>query len=378
MQKENYTRYMIVGLLLTLTLVASLGMAFASEDARMEKATAAQQKASILRGRQLYVDNCTSCHGTRGEGNVGPALNNATLLKKASDEVLFAAIVAGRPSTVMPAWGQDNGGPFTNEEIHDIVAFVRAWEPNAPEVLAAVFVPNPARGAAIYASSCFVCHGEEGKGNIAPAINNPERLEKLEDDWYRQTIINGRPAKGMPTWGTVLSPNQVEDVVAMIAAWRKGERVAPETTVAELLNSGLFSLSQGDSSDALFYLDRAKAIAFGPALSRFDPIISEIKAEQLDIALTDLGNLTKDWPIGDAANGETIFMDTCKGCHGSEGQGGVGRKLKPNEFVKTSANSELLTFLLTGRTGTAMRSFAGILSESQLADIIAFLRTWQP
>ena len=157
MQKENYTRYMMVGLLLTLALVASLGMAFTSEDARMEKATTAQQKASILRGRQLYVDNCTSCHGTRGEGNVGPALNNITLLKKAPDEVLFAAIVAGRPSTVMPAWGQDNGGPFTNEEIHDIVTFIRAWEPNAPEVQAVAFVPSPARGAAIYASSCFVC-----------------------------------------------------------------------------------------------------------------------------------------------------------------------------------------------------------------------------
>ncbi len=378
MQKENYTRYMMVGLLLTLALVASLGMAFTSEDARMEKATTAQQKASILRGRQLYVDNCTSCHGTRGEGNVGPALNNITLLKKAPDEVLFAAIVAGRPSTVMPAWGQDNGGPFTNEEIHDIVTFIRAWEPNAPEVQAVAFVPSPARGAAIYASSCFVCHGEDGKGEIAPAINDQARLGKLEDDWYRQTIINGRPAKGMPTWGTVLSPNQVEDVVAMIAAWRKGERVVPEITVAELLNSSLFSLSQGDSSDALFYIERARSIAFGPALSRFDPIIADIQAEQLDTALAELGNLTKDWPIGEAVNGETIFMDTCKGCHGSEGQGGVGLKLKPNVFVQSSTNSELLIFLLTGRTGTAMRSFDGILSESQLADVIAFLRTWQP
>ena len=182
----------------------------------------------------------------------------------------------------------------------------------------------------------------------------------------------------MPTWGTVLSPNQVEDVVAMIAAWRKGERVVPEITVAELLNSSLFSLSQGDSSDALFYIERARSIAFGPALSRFDPIIADIQAEQLDTALAELGNLTKDWPIGEAVNGETIFMDTCKGCHGSEGQGGVGLKLKPNVFVQSSTNSELLTFLLTGRTGTAMRSFDGILSESQLADVIAFLRTWQP
>lgn len=378
MQTENYDRHVWIGLALTLIVIAGLTVAWVNEPARMAEAAAALDKASIGRGRDIYVDNCTACHGTRGEGGVGPALNNKTLLANASNEVLFATIRTGRPGTTMPAWGQENGGPFTDEDIREVVSFLRAWEANAPEVKADEFVPNAARGAAIFASACFTCHGDDGKGGIAPALNDPARLNSLGNDWYRQTIANGRPAKGMPTWGTVLAPNQIEDVVALIDAWRAGERIVPETTVADLLDSALFTLSQGDTADALFYLDRAQAIAFGPALERFDPITGQIEAEQLDEALVALDALRTEWPIGDAARGAEIYADACKGCHGSDGQGGVGRKLHPSEFVQQSSNAEMLSLLLTGRPGTAMRSFDGRLSEFQLADAIAFLRAWQP
>jgi mono/diheme cytochrome c family protein len=140
----------------------------------------------------------------------------------------------------------------------------------------------------------------------------------------------------------------------------------------------LFSLQQNDKEDALFYLKRAKNIAFGEALKRFDPIINNIEADKTSVALTDLTTLSTDWPVGDAVNGETIYMDACKSCHGAEGQGGVGLKLKPSVFVHDSTNADLFQFLLVGRTGTAMRGWDGLLTESQLADVIAFLRTWQP
>lgn len=378
MEHERYDRHVLIGLALTFITLSGLALAWTGEAARMEAATAEHQKKSVQRGRRFYVDNCTSCHGTRGEGIVGKVLNSKKLLETATDEVLFATIRAGRPGTTMPAWGQVNGGPLTDEGIHDVVAFLRAWEPTAPLVETDVFEPDAARGAALFASSCFICHGEEGGGTgLAPAINDPERLARLDNEWYRQTIANGRPAKGMPTWGTVLSPHQIDDILALIDAWRGGERPVPETTVAELLDSALFTLSQGDTEDALFYLERARPIAFGPALESFDPVVSLIRSDELNLALTTLGELRDLWPLGDAEAGAKIYSDACRGCHGAEGQGGVGRRLQPNELVRTSTNAELLNFLLTGRPGTAMRSFAGRLNEHQLADAIAHLRTWQ-
>lgn len=383
MQTENYTKLQIIGLVLTVILIAAVTMAFVNETTRLESVTAAAQKISLQSGRQLYVDNCVTCHGSRGEGGVGLALNNSVFLKKASNEVIFATIASGRPSTVMPAWGQAYGGAFTDEQIRDIVTFIRAWEPTAPVVETAVFVPDPARGASIYEASCFTCHGEngkggdDGKGGTLLAINDPAQLGKHEDAWYQQTLTSGRPAKGMPSWGSVLSANQTGDLIALFGAWRKGETVVSKTTAAQLINAALFSLQQSDKEDALFYLERAKAIAFGPALSRFDPIIDKTQAGQSKAALTELTALSTDWPVGDATNGATIYVDACKSCHGAEGQGGVGRKLKPNVFVHDTTNADLFQFLLVGRTGTAMRGWDGKLTESQLADLIAFLRTWQ-
>lgn len=384
MQPENYTKHKIIGLVLTTVLIAAVTMAFVNETARTESAAAAAQKLSLQRGRQLYVDNCVTCHGSRGEGGVGLALNNSVFLKKASNDVIFATVASGRPSTVMPAWGQVYGGAFTDEEVRDVVTFIRAWEPTAPVVETAVFVPAPARGASIYEASCFTCHGEngkggdDGKGGTLLAINDPAQLGRHDDAWYQQTITNGRPAKGMPSWGSVLSANQTADLIALIGAWRNGETVTSTTTAAQLINSALFSLQQKDKEDALFYLERAKSIAFGEALNRFDPIIDNIEADKSNAALTDLTSLSADWPVGDATNGETIYVDACKSCHGAEGQGGVGRKLQPNVFVQDSTNADLFQFMLIGRTGTAMRGWDGRLTESQLADVIAFLRTWQP
>ena len=377
MQKENYDRYVWVGLALTIVLVIAMGFASLTEPERIDAATKQNQKNNLMRGRQLYVDNCTSCHGTRGEGGLGLPLNSKALLTTASNQVLVETIKAGRPATTMPAWSQTNGGPLTDEDIRQIVAFVRAWEPTAPDIKTD-YVPSASRGLTLFSSTCELCHGVDGKGGgSAPALNNSARLKSLADDWYQQTIANGRPAKGMPTWGTVLSPNQIQDVVALIGAWRKGQPVLPDTTVADLLNSAVYSLNQRDAPDGLFYLKRAKTLAFGPALARFDPVITELEKGQVDQGLKDLTALRNDWPLGDATNGKKVFNDACSGCHGSDGGGGVGKKLKPNEFIQKSANADVLEVLLNGRQGTAMRSFEGKLTEQQMADAIAYLRTWQ-
>ena len=321
--------------------------------------------------------HCGSCHGTRGEGSVGPALNDKNLLEQADNSILLAAIDAGRPGTTMPAWNQRHGGPLTDEDTRDVVAFVRAWEDNAPVVEAEVFEASAERGARLFENACFICHGVNGEGGSAPAINDPERLAGLDDEWYRATIASGRPAMGMPTWGTVLSPNQIEDLLELVRAWRGGIEVTPEITVAELLDSALFTLSQGDVADADFYLDRARPLAFGPALERFDVISGLMSANQMNDALEAMGELYREWPIGDSEAGKTVYAKSCQGCHGSTGQGGVGRRLAPNDYIADSSNSEFLSFLQEGRPGTAMRSFSMLLSEREMADVIAFVRDWQ-
>lgn len=81
-------------------------------------------------GVRLFTAHCASCHGTRGEGGEGPALNNKVLLANATDTYLAETIRRGRrgtamegfanPSTVRPA--------LAGTEIESIVTYLRTWE----------------------------------------------------------------------------------------------------------------------------------------------------------------------------------------------------------------------------------------------------------
>ena len=56
-------------------------------------------------GQALYADSCASCHGQAGKGAEGPALNNPSLLRSATDTYLVETIRRGRRGTSMAAFG---------------------------------------------------------------------------------------------------------------------------------------------------------------------------------------------------------------------------------------------------------------------------------
>jgi cytochrome c oxidase cbb3-type subunit 3 len=81
-------------------------------------------------GQRLYAETCASCHGERGEGKEGPALNNRVLLEVATDTYLFETIQIGRRGTSMAAFGAGSAvrRALTEAEIGSVVAFIRTWE----------------------------------------------------------------------------------------------------------------------------------------------------------------------------------------------------------------------------------------------------------
>ncbi len=375
---ENYTSYAIVGLLFTVLIIAALSFYGLIETQRLAQAQQETTQERIARGEEIYSQQCVSCHGAQGEGGVGPALNNRTLLKNAYDSALFSVIRAGVPNTQMPAWGVEFGGPLTDEDVRDAVAFIRNWEGAAPEITPAAFTPDPARGALLFASTCAICHGENGRGGEeAPMLNDPARLQAFSDDWYRATIRNGRPAKGMPTWGTVLSPNQVDDLVALVAAWREGQQVRAEFSLNDTLDSAIFSLQNQDTASAALHIQHALDVAQGAEQGLLRSAAEKIAADHLSGALADLQALQAE-AGGDATVGAALFSANCAACHGAQGEGGIGKPLQQNAFVKGQSNAQLLEFILAGRPGTAMAGFQGRLTETEIKHMIALMRLWSP
>jgi len=233
---------------------------------------------AVTEGRSLYAENCAMCHGEEGEGVDGPALNDKPFLANTADMTLFSLISSGVPSTEMPAWNQVHGGPFTDEEVHALVTFIRNWEPEAPDRQAMAMAGNPVEGLVIFNSTCIVCHGPEGQGtDRAPALNDPVKLAQFNDEWYVDTITEGRPAQGMPTWGTVLSPEQVHDLVSLLRAWERGETVQPPGP-EEGLAEALHMLEHGDLHAAEHALEEAMQGATGDVLDSLNKAIEALAA----------------------------------------------------------------------------------------------------
>ena len=53
-------------------------------------------------GELLFRTHCSPCHGVRGEGGKGPALNNTLLPRAPDDAALSGVITGGIPGTGMP------------------------------------------------------------------------------------------------------------------------------------------------------------------------------------------------------------------------------------------------------------------------------------
>jgi mono/diheme cytochrome c family protein len=80
------------------------------------------------RGAQLYDQNCLVCHGVNGEGRIGATLAKSWASVRA-DLRVRNTIAGGIEGSAMPAWSQDNGGPLSETEIDDIVAFIATMQP---------------------------------------------------------------------------------------------------------------------------------------------------------------------------------------------------------------------------------------------------------
>ncbi|MEW6567855.1 MAG: c-type cytochrome [Chloroflexota bacterium] len=405
MPSEDYDNLTFFGLLLTVAIGVLVGLYWWGEPARMEASAEERRLDRVQRGSLLYESNCVACHGLNGEGisGLGPALNAQSFLSAADDTLVFDTIRDGRPNTAMPAWGQAGGGPFTDEDIRDLSAFIRAWEATAPQGATSPSRGDPAAGAVTFSNVCYVCHGVNGEGTpIAPALNDPQRLAQFDDEWYRETIREGRPARGMPTWGKVLSPQQIEDLVAFLRGWQTAApAVAPPALSGDpIRGAAIFSATciachgpAGAGTERGPALNDASVLGqlTDEALQR---VISEGILEQgmpewgRVLSPAEIGDLVaylRSWQSqvresqampGDLGRGATIYAANCAVCHGVEGEGGIGPRLNPNDFIAAQTDAELLAFIRAGRPGTVMAGYADRLTSSQLTDLVALLRAW--
>lgn len=82
-----------------------------------------------------------------------------------------------------------------------------------------------AAGKAVFAKNCAVCHGEKAEGKIGPSLVDGTWLYGSEPSDLLETITNGRP-KGMPKWGKLLKPEEIQSVAAFVYSLRGSEHAS--------------------------------------------------------------------------------------------------------------------------------------------------------
>ncbi len=81
------------------------------------------------------------------------------------------------------------------------------------------------------------------------------------------------------------------------------------------------------------------------------------------------------------AKGKSIYMEVCKACHGLDGTGSETMRLHPPAADLTSAGVQekldagLFKAIHDGRKNTAMGAWKYTLSDEEIHDVIAYVRT---
>ena len=234
-------------------LIASLGL------------FAVLAQAPAPEGERLYRAQCADCHGPRGEGGRGPSLNRPVLRHAGNDAALVNVVSRGIPGTEMPRSG------MSPRQARQVAAYVRSLGRAAPSAVPG----DPARGTQLYdgKGGCARCHTVRGHGGaLGPDLTNigarrsasylraalvdPQAAVPEDFLQVRVTTRDGRRLAGvrlnedafsiqlrdlsnqihsfwkselaelrkdwgqspMPGYGTLLTPAEIDDLVAYLAS----------------------------------------------------------------------------------------------------------------------------------------------------------------
>jgi mono/diheme cytochrome c family protein len=171
-----------------------------------------------ISGTAIYNGLCAQCHGTQGEGLIGPALRDSAFQARNTDQDIFDSINFGHPATPMIAWGEI----LTSEQIQQLVSFIRRLSKAESEVTEGI--PSfSADVLPIFEAQCNLCHGTLGgwDGTSYDAVINTGDHAPVVIPGDPEGSLLGQKILGTHTEGTIMPPSgkMLEDLIAIILNW---------------------------------------------------------------------------------------------------------------------------------------------------------------
>ena len=177
--------------------------------------------------------------------------------------------------------------------------------------------PNSLAGPQIYVALCAQCHGKDLKGYIAdnaPSLVTPSFLESASDDFLKASIKTGRPGTAMAAYGNKLGGPLDDAAIDRLVGYLREQ---------------------------------------GP------------KAKELPAV-----------PKGDPIKGEALYAKaTCGTCHGDATIRRDAIHLANTMFLVQASDAFIKHSIVNGRQGTKMLSFSAAMSDAEINDVVAYVRT---
>ena len=183
----------------------------------------------------------------------------------------------------------------------------------------------------LYQQNCAGCHGDQGKGGAAIALNSPVYLQIADDATIRRVTAQGVPGTAMPAFaessGGMLTDEQISAIVGGIRSrWTKPKHD---------------------------FLDPAP-----PSYQALAP--------------------------GNPQHGDSVYGTYCASCHGAAGRGGShAGSIVDDSFLTLASDQYLRTIVIVGRPELGAPDWRGNvsgkpMSQQDISDVVAWLSAQRP
>lgn len=222
-------------------------------------------------------------------------------------------------------------------------------------LIAGALAEDDIDAATIYAESCSVCHGDDGRGAVwgQASLSTPPRNFRSEESRLELTrermiasVVAGRPGTPMPGFSTQLNMDEIAGVVNYI---RETFMFPAEATPPR----------QASQPGNVEYGPVTTAVAPNPA--------------------------APENYLGDVGRGALLYAENCVPCHGANGGGDGPRAYfifpKPRNFHDSSTREyltrrNLYNGIKFGVVGKEMPAWGKVWTDEQIADVAEYVY-WQ-
>ncbi|MEZ0164028.1 c-type cytochrome [Kineococcus sp. LSe6-4] len=223
----------VVLIALALLLVGGLYAALSPREARATTATASAD--DIQTGKELFLANCSTCHGLDAQG--GPVVDGKnpgpSLIGVGAASVDFQVGTGRMPLAQSGAQAPEvDKIRFSQEQIDQMAAYIASLAPG-PAVpteeqldTSGVSDEEVARGAAIFRTNCAMCHNSQGKGGALTAGKYAPDLTGTSAKHIYEAMQTG--PQSMPVFNdNNISPDDKTAIIAWLTD-RGGEDTRPD------------------------------------------------------------------------------------------------------------------------------------------------------